>query len=95
MGAMFRSVFVVYGIISFIRKDCAMKEKVNSEAVRNLSALKTLAVAAAMSVTPLVQGATYDIAAGDVTDLTNKLATCRTSSTTLRLAAGDYDLTGI
>ena len=72
-----------------------MKEKVNSEAVRNLSALKTLAVAAAMSVTPLVQGATYDIAAGDVTDLTNKLATCRTSSTTLRLAAGDYDLTGI
>ena len=72
-----------------------MKEKVNSEAVRSLSALKTLAVAAAMSVTPLVQGATYDIAAGDVTDLTNKLATCRTSSTTLRLAAGDYDLTGI
>ena len=72
-----------------------MKEKVNSEAVRNLSALKTLAVAAAVSVTPLVQGATYDIAAGDVTDLTNKLATCRTSSTTLRLAAGDYDLTGI
>ena len=72
-----------------------MKEKVNSEAVRNSSVLKTLAVAAAMSVTPLVQGATYDIAAGDVTDLTNKLATCRDSSTTLRLAAGDYDLTGI
>ena len=49
-------------------------------------------------VASTLQGATVykDIAAGDVTSLTNELAQSRNGNTVvIRLAAGDYDLTGI
>lgn len=61
----------------------------------SLSRMKFLAAVAVGGAASLVQGAVLEIAAGDVVALTNALSTYSTSATTLKLAPGDYDLTGI
>jgi hypothetical protein len=43
----------------------------------------------------LAHGVVVDISSGDVVSLTNALTQYRTSSHTIQLAEGDYDLTGI
>ena len=58
--------------------------------------MKKMQIAMTMAaLAALAHGATVPISAGDVTALTNAIATYRTSATTLQLAPGDYDLTGL